>query len=26
VYTNGTQKIYLNAEGNQVNIWLMKAP
>lgn len=25
VYTNGTQKVYLNTEGNQVNVWVMKA-
>lgn len=25
VYTNGTQKIYLNMNGPQVNVWVMKA-
>lgn len=25
VYTNGTQKIYLNTNGDQVNVWVMKA-
>jgi hypothetical protein len=25
VYTNGTQKIYLNTEKNKVNVWVMKA-